>query len=129
MGGSGMVVVGRCISLVVTLGATRAAPDSPQAAPNKMREQSGRAAHSAYASFTRRSLHSIELRMGSACYLLVLLAGLASAHEYFPEKCPAFTPMQGFDWDQVTLYLQFFQKLQHFGHLFVIFSLLMVCGT
>merc|ERR1712032_692384 len=73
---------------------------SPQAAPNKRREQSGQAAHSANASFTRRSLHSIELRMGSACYLLVLLAGLASAHEYFPEKCPAFTPMQGFDWDQ-----------------------------
>merc|ERR1712192_2195 len=40
-------------------------------------------------------------RMGSACYLgLVLLAGVANAHEYFPEKCPAFTPMQGFDWDQ-----------------------------
>ena len=38
--------------------------------------------------------------MGS--YLLVLMvAGLASAHEYFPEKCPEFEPMQGFDWDQV----------------------------
>ena len=43
--------------------------------------------------------------MGSACHLLVLLAGLANAHEYFPEKCPSFTPMQGFDWDQVTLSL------------------------
>ena len=96
---------GRCIPLVVTLGATRAgwSRQLAQAAPNKRREQSGRTAHSAFASFTRRSLHSIELRMGSACYLLVLLAGLASAHEYFPEKCPAFTPMQGFDWDQVTL--------------------------
>ena len=38
--------------------------------------------------------------MGS--YLLVLMvAGLASSHEYFPEKCPEFEPMQGFDWDQV----------------------------
>merc|ERR1712130_544221 len=38
-----------------------------------------------------------ELRMGSASYLLLLLA---NAHEYFPDKCPSFTPMQGFDWDQ-----------------------------
>ena len=43
--------------------------------------------------------------MGSASYLLLLLATLANAHEYFPEKCPSFTPMQGFDWDQVTLLL------------------------
>merc|ERR1712107_173276 len=43
----------------------------------------------------------VELTMG--CYLLVLLvAGLASAHEYFPEKCPEFQPMQGFDWDQFS---------------------------
>merc|ERR1712007_91508 len=41
----------------------------------------------------------VELTMGS--YLLVLMvAGLASSHEYFPEKCPSFTPMQGFDWEQ-----------------------------
>ena len=40
--------------------------------------------------------------MGS--YLLVLLAGLATAHEYFPEKCPSFTPMQGFDWEQVGMF-------------------------
>jgi len=38
--------------------------------------------------------------MGSASYLLLLLANLANAHEYFPDKCPSFTPMQGFDWDQ-----------------------------
>merc|ERR1712037_174369 len=44
------------------------------------------------------STQSSELGMGS--YLLVLLAGLATAHEYFPEKCPSFTPMQGFDWEQ-----------------------------
>ena len=100
MGGSGMVVVGvsRWWSRLVP-------PEQRQIVRrlllNKRREQSGRAAHS---GFTSRSLHSIELRMGSACYLLVLLAGLANAHEYFPEKCPAFTPMQGFDWDQVTLY-------------------------
>merc|ERR1712080_4100 len=45
---------------------------------------------------------SSELGMGSsACFtLLVLLAGVATAHEYFPEKCPSFTPMQGFDWDK-----------------------------
>merc|ERR1712203_244470 len=43
----------------------------------------------------------VELRMGS--YLLVLMvAGLASSHEYFPEKCPEFEPMQGFDWDQFS---------------------------
>merc|ERR1712110_338225 len=43
----------------------------------------------------------VELTMGS--YLLVLMvAGLASAHEYFPEKCPEFEPMQGFDWDQFS---------------------------
>merc|ERR1712211_143766 len=43
----------------------------------------------------------VELTMG--CHLLVLLvAGLASAHEYFPEKCPEFQPMQGFDWDQFS---------------------------
>jgi len=37
------------------------------------------------------------------CHLLVLMvAGLASAHEYFPEKCPEFEPMQGFDWDQFS---------------------------
>merc|ERR1712062_578680 len=52
----------------------------------------------------RRSLLTpkrVELTMGS--YLLVLMvAGLASAHEYFPEKCPEFEPMQGFDWDQFS---------------------------
>jgi len=43
----------------------------------------------------------VELTMGS--YLLVLMvAGLASSHEYFPEKCPEFEPMQGFDWDQFS---------------------------
>merc|ERR1712012_1367590 len=43
----------------------------------------------------------VELTMG--CYLLVLMvAGLASSHEYFPEKCPEFEPMQGFDWDQFS---------------------------
>jgi len=35
----------------------------------------------------------------SLLHLLPLLA-LASAHEYFPDSCPAFTPMDGFDWDQ-----------------------------
>merc|ERR1712083_808168 len=43
----------------------------------------------------------VELTMG--CHLLVLMvAGLASSHEYFPEKCPEFEPMQGFDWDQFS---------------------------
>merc|ERR1712244_37435 len=46
------------------------------------------------------STQSSELGMAFAAYLLVLLAGVATAHEYFPEKCPSFTPMQGFDWDQ-----------------------------
>merc|ERR1712061_302631 len=46
------------------------------------------------------STQSSELGMAFASYLLVLLAGVATAHEYFPEKCPSFTPMQGFDWDQ-----------------------------
>merc|ERR1712243_70424 len=52
------------------------------------------------ATYTSRP--SSELGMGSsACFtLLVLLAGVATAHEYFPEKCPSFTPMQGFDWDK-----------------------------
>ena len=41
------------------------------------------------------------------CHLLVLMvAGLASSHEYFPEKCPEFQPMQGFDWDQVWLHFK-----------------------
>jgi len=77
----------------------RAAPDSP----NKRREQSARAAHSSWHGQFHRSQLTLgrNLRMGSACYLaLVLLAGVANAHEYFPEKCPAFTPMQGFDWEQ-----------------------------
>merc|ERR1712013_85541 len=43
----------------------------------------------------------VELMMGY--HLLVLMvAGLASSHEYFPEKCPEFQPMQGFDWDQFS---------------------------
>ena len=47
----------------------------------------------------------VELTMGS--FLLVLMvAGLASSHEYFPEKCPEFQPMQGFDWDQVWLHFK-----------------------
>jgi len=36
----------------------------------------------------------------SSAFLLGLILGVATAHEYFPEKCPEFTPMQGFDWDQ-----------------------------
>merc|ERR1712173_543199 len=58
--------------------------------------------HSGTSSFTGRSFNtqSSELGMGSSSHLLVLLAGVATAHEYFPEKCPEFQPMQGFDWDQ-----------------------------
>ena len=71
--------------------------------------------------------------MGS--YLLVLLAGLATAHEYFPEKCPSFTPMQGFDWEQVGFFSKSFRSyfiiISSFTYidLVVIFSLRMVCGT
>merc|ERR1712183_177506 len=76
---------------------------------------------------------SSELGMGS--YLLVLLAGLATAHEYFPEKCPSFTPMQGFDWEQVGFFSKSFRSyfiiISSFMYidLVVIFSLRMVCGT
>merc|ERR1712179_366183 len=57
--------------------------------------------HSGKSSFTGSfNTQSSELGMGSSSHLLVLLAGVATAHEYFPEKCPSFTPMQGFDWDQ-----------------------------
>ena len=48
----------------------------------------------------------------SSAFLLGLILGVATAHEYFPEKCPEFTPMQGFDWDQVMLYnLSFYQNV------------------
>jgi len=59
------------------------------------------AVHSGKSSFTGRKFTrpSSELGMGSSA-LFVLLAGVATAHEYFPEKCPSFTPMQGFDWDK-----------------------------
>merc|ERR1712241_1204365 len=57
--------------------------------------------HSGKSSFTGRfNTQSSELGMGSSSHLLVMVAGLATAHEYFPEKCPSFTPMQGFDWNQ-----------------------------
>merc|ERR1711936_725987 len=45
------------------------------------------------------SAQNKDLRMSSA-FLLGLILGVATAHEYFPEKCPEFTPMQAFDWDQ-----------------------------
>merc|ERR1711936_1555642 len=45
------------------------------------------------------SAQNKDLRMSSA-FLLGLILGVATAHEYFPEKCSEFTPMQGFDWDQ-----------------------------
>merc|ERR1712211_171206 len=51
------------------------------------------------AAYTRQSS---GLGMGpSACFpLVLLLASVATAHEYFPDKCPEFQPMQGFDWDK-----------------------------
>merc|ERR1712177_50423 len=53
--------------------------------------------------FHRALLTSKRVELTKGYHLLVLMvAGLASAHEYFPEKCPEFEPMQGFDWDQFS---------------------------
>ena len=34
-------------------------------------------------------------------FIISCLVYHVSCHEYFPGKCPTFTPMDGFDWDQV----------------------------
>ena len=83
------------------IGGSRA--EQSRAGPNQQKERAVKPDSSlCQVQFHRSLLTSkrVELTMGS--YLLVLMvAGLASSHEYFPEKCPEFQPMQGFDWDQV----------------------------
>ena len=39
--------------------------------------------------------------MQSVLLLVALGPLVALGHEYFPGACPKFTPMDGFDWDQV----------------------------
>ena len=77
--------------------------EQSKAGPNQQKERAVKPDSSlCQVQFHRSLLTSkrVELTMGS--FLLILMvAGLASAHEYFPEKCPEFEPMQGFDWDQV----------------------------
>ena len=80
------------------IGGSRAGESGPQQKERAVKPDSSLC----QVQFHRSLLTSkrVELTMGS--YLLVLMvAGLASSHEYFPEKCPEFQPMQGFDWDQV----------------------------
>merc|ERR1711915_1020916 len=35
-------------------------------------------------------------------FIISCLVYHVSCHEYFPGKCPTFTPMDGFDWDQFS---------------------------
>merc|ERR1719232_2502561 len=40
--------------------------------------------------------------MSLSLSLLVIAVVAVSGHEYFPGKCPTFTPMSGFDWDKFS---------------------------